>query len=376
MAQVQLSPPSPPNEPRISRAPDSSAGADAPVMRVKSKSLGLLLLIAVLSVLYFARALFIPLTFAVMLFFLLRPCVRWLVERRVPRPLASALVLASVLGTLGIATLELAGPAVAWSQRLPSAVRQIELKSQGLRYPVEHLTRAIQAVTKLTEVGRSDGVPRVDVVKPGWLEGILAQAASIATELLLTVVAAFFFLIDGDALLGRLFRLTPEQPGRKRATVVMNEVGVRMSAYLGAVTLVNLGLGVALTSILFVLGMPNPWLWGGLAAVLTYVPYLGPAVGIMLVTAASFVTFPTASSALAPPLAYLGLASLEGNFVTPLVLGRTFAVRPLVIFVWLALWAWLWGVPGAILAVPMLMLFKFVCDETPGLAAVTYVIRK
>jgi predicted PurR-regulated permease PerM len=149
-----------------------------------------------------------------------------------------------------------------------------------------------------------------------------------------------------------------------------------MSAYLGAVTLVNLGLGTVLAVVLALLHMPNPLLWGGLAAVLTYVPYVGPAVGIALVTLASFVTFPTAGSAVLPPLAYLCLASLEGNFVTPFVLGRTFAVRPLVLFVWLALWAWLWSVAGAILAVPMLMLFKFICDETPGLAAVSYFMRR
>jgi predicted PurR-regulated permease PerM len=149
-----------------------------------------------------------------------------------------------------------------------------------------------------------------------------------------------------------------------------------MSAYLGAVTLVNLGLGCVLTALLFLLGMPNPWLWGGLAAVLTYVPYVGPAIGIALVALASFLAFPTPGAAILPPLAYMGLASLEGNIVTPLVLGRAFAVRPLVLFVWLALWAWLWSIPGAILAVPLLMLFKFVCDETPELASVAYLIRR
>jgi predicted PurR-regulated permease PerM len=88
------------------------------------------------------------------------------------------------------------------------------------------------------------------------------------------------------------------------------------------------------------------------------------------------VAFPTPGAAVMPPLVYMALASLEGNIVTPLVLGRTFAVRPLVLFVWLALWAWLWSIPGAILAVPLLMLFKFVCDETPELAAVAYLIRR
>jgi predicted PurR-regulated permease PerM len=205
---------------------------------------------------------------------------------------------------------------------------------------------------------------------------LLAQAGTIAAQLGLVVGAAFFMLVDGDALLGRLFRLVPRLPDDRRATIVINEVGARMSSYLGAVTLVNLGLGLTLGVCLGLLRMPNPWLWGGLAAVLTYVPYLGPAVGIGLVTLASFVTFPTLGTAIVPPAVYLALASIEGNLVTPFVLGRTCAVRPLVIFVWLALWAWLWSVPGAILAVPLLMLLRFVCDETPALAPVAFLMRR
>jgi len=116
------------------------------------------------------------------------------------------------------------------------------------------------------------------------------------------------------------------------------------------------------------LGMPNPLLWGGLAAVLTYVPYLGPAVGIGLVALASFVTFPTMGTALLPPLVYFGLASLEGNLVTPLVLGHSFRLSPLVVFVWLSVWVWLWSVPGAMLAAPLLMLLRIVCEENPRLA--------
>lgn len=333
-------------------------------------------MIAVGATLSVARSLFAPLVFAIMLFFLLRPAVRRLVRWHVPRVLASALVLGTAIGGLVFATVELAGPAVAWSQRLPDAARQIEQKSRSLRYPVEHVTGAVQAVTKLVEISKPESVPRVDVVKPGILEGLLSRMTAAAAEIGLTVVAAFFLLIDGDTLLGRLFRLAPTGQTEHRPTAVINEVGARMSAYLGTVTLVNLGLGVVLAGVLYLYGMPNPLLWGGLAAVLTYVPYVGPAVGIGLVTLASFVTFPTAASAAVPPLAYFVLANLEGNIVTPMVLGHRFAVRPLVVFVWLALWAWLWSVAGAILAVPMLMLFKFICDESPKLAPVAFFMRR
>lgn len=344
--------------------------------RLKSRALAFLVVLAVAAVLWVARPLFLPLAFAVMLFFLLRPSVRWLTERRIPRSLASTIVLGSVIALAVFATTGLASPAISWAQRLPNAARQIEIKSRHLRYPIEHVSRGVQAVTRLVEVGRPDAVARVDVVRNGVMEGLLTHVVSGIVQAGLAVTAAFFLLLDGDALLGRMFRLVPPLPGNRRATAVANEVGAKMSRYLGAVTLVNLGLGIVLALVLAFLGMPNPWLWGLLAAVLTYVPYVGPAVGIGLVTLAAFTTFPTAGQAIVPGIAYFVLAAIEGNVVTPLVLGRTFAVRPLVLFVWFAVWAWLWSVPGAILATPMLMLFKVICDEFPRLPVVTYLIRR
>jgi predicted PurR-regulated permease PerM len=214
------------------------------------------------------------------------------------------------------------------------------------------------------------------VVRPNVLQGLFAQASLIVAQLGLAGGAAYFLLVDGDTLLRRFFRLRPARPGDRRSTAIMNEVGASMSAYLGAVTLVNLGLGATLAALLALVGMPNPWLWGLLAAVLTYVPYVGPTIGIALVALASFVSYPTFGTALVPPLVYFGLAVIEGNFVTPLVLGRALAVRPLVLFVWFAFWAWLWSIPGAILAVPLLMLFKFICDESPKLAAISFLVRR
>jgi predicted PurR-regulated permease PerM len=372
MGQVEL--PRPPRTlPSFIPEPGPSSSQISPSAR--SSALVVLAVIATAAALSAARAVFMPLAFALMLFFLLRPPVRWLSEHRVPRMLGGAVVLGAFVAFLVFSVVELSGPAVEWARRLPGAIRQLELKSRELRYPLEHLTRALQAVATLAEVGRSN-VPQVDVVRPTVVEGLFAHASVLAAQLGLAGGAAYFLLVDGDTLLRRFFRLRSARPGDRRSTAVMNEVGARMSAYLGAVTLVNLGLGASLAALLALVGMPNPWLWGLLAAVLTYVPYVGPAIGIGLVGLASFVTFPSFGSALVPPLVYLGLAVIEGNFVTPLVLGRAIAVRPLVLFVWFAFWAWLWSIPGAILAVPLLMLFKFFCDETPRLAAISFLVRR
>jgi predicted PurR-regulated permease PerM len=228
----------------------------------------------------------------------------------------------------------------------------------------------------MAEVEGGEKVPRVAVVRPGWLQGMVEGAAEFTSQVALTVVAAFFLLLDGDNLLDRLFRLTPSFTHKRRASTLVSEVGSRMSQYLRAVTCINLGLGTAIAIAFWLIGMPNPVLWGGLAAVLTYVPYLGPAVGIALVALASFVTYPSAAQAAVPPLVYFGLAAIEGNFVTPLVLGHSFRISPLIVFVWLSLWVWLWSVPGAILAVPMLMLIKIICEESPTLSGLGYFLGK
>jgi len=292
----------------------------------------------------------------------------------VPRLIASALVLAVSLGTLALATVELAAPAAAWAQRLHEAVQVLEAKSRTLRLPLEQVSRGLQLVRKIADADGAEKVPRVAVVRPGALQGVVEGAAELSSQVALTIVCAFFLLLDGDGLLERINRLAPAFAGSRRASTLVGQVGRRMSQYLLAVTTINFGLGALVALSFFLLGMPNPVLWGGLAAVLTYVPYLGPAIGLTLVVLASFVTFPTGSAAVLPPLVYFGFASLEGNVVTPLVLGHSFRISPLVVFVWLSLWVWLWSVPGAILAVPMLMLIKIVCQENLGFAGLGYLL--
>jgi predicted PurR-regulated permease PerM len=365
----------PPAAPDPETSSLSGSGAERGA-RTRSTALVWLAVVAVFGGLYAMRAVFVPLTFALMLFFLLRGPVCRLARLHVPRLIGSALVLGAAIAALSFATLELAAPATTWAQRLPSAVQELETKSRTLRSPLEQVSRGLVLVRRLADVEGAEKVPRVAVVRPGWLQGLVQGAAELTSQLALTVVAAFFLLIDGDRLLDRLFHLKPAAPARRRASSVMGEVGQRMSQYLRAVTLINFGLGACVALAFALLGMPNPVLWGVMAMVLTYVPYLGPAIGIALVALASFVTFPSTAAALAPPLVYFVLASIEGNLVTPLVLGHSFRISPLLLFVWLSLWVWLWSVPGAILAVPMLMLVKIVCDENPELAGLGYLLGK
>ncbi|HEY3494686.1 MAG TPA: AI-2E family transporter, partial [Polyangiaceae bacterium] len=226
--------------------------------RTRSLALVCLASTAVLAGLYAMRSVFVPLTFSVMLFFLLRGSVKRLVRLRVPRLLASALVLGTVIAALATTTLELAAPAAAWAQRLPGAVEQLEAKSRTLRLPLEQASRGLTLVRKMADVEGAEKVPRVAVVRPGWLQGFVEGAAELTSQVALTVVAAFFLLLDGDSLLDRLFHLSPAFNPRRRASTLVSEVGARMTQYLLAVTCINLGLGAAIAIAFWAIGMPNP----------------------------------------------------------------------------------------------------------------------
>jgi predicted PurR-regulated permease PerM len=331
--------------------------------------------IILLAALYIARAVIIPFVFALMLYFLLRPVMRGLKVLHIPRAIAGILVLGTVIGAIGFAAVRLSGPAAEWAERLPQSVRMLERKSEALRKPVAKASEIAGKVERVADVGRDEQIREVAVVKPTLFDSLIEGAAAFTTEFLVMLVTAYFLLMDGDALLGRLVRLLPDMRDRARAGLLMTEVERRMSQYMLTVTLINTVLGAALGSVLQLLGMPNPLLWGIMAGVLTYVPYVGPAIGIGVVALASFVTFPTASAAIGPPIAYLILSTIEGNFVTPVILGRAFKISPLVVFVWVIFWAWLWSVPGAIVAVPLLMLIKIVCEQSPALAPVAALMK-
>ncbi|HVZ30844.1 MAG TPA: AI-2E family transporter, partial [Polyangiaceae bacterium] len=177
-------------------------------------------------------------------------------------------------------------------------------------------------------------------------------------------------------LLARVISWVPDLGSQRRAAAVIENIQRGMARYLGTVFCINLAVGTAVGFGMLLLGMPNPLLWGALALLVNFVPYVGPLTGILTVGAVAFATFDRATAAMLPPLYYLLLTSIEGNLITPIILGRTCELDPLVIFVWLLFWGWLWGVAGAIVAVPLLMLIKLTCDKSRVLSPIAALLRR
>ncbi len=334
-----------------------------------------LLVLASFYTLYFCRSLLLPLVMAGLFALLLSPAVRGLKRLRIPEPLGAGLVILALLGTLGFGLYSLSGPAFEWVQRAPQSLRSAQLKLRDLQRSMQKLGRATEQVEKIAEVGAAAAGPHPPAAvavqsTPSLRERLFSQATDLATDAVVMTILLYFLLASGDLFLRKLIRVLPRLEDKRRAVEIARQVEKDISAYLGMVTLINLGLGTAVAGSFLLLGVPNPLLWGAMVTVLNFVPYLGPAVNYAVFTMVGVLTFDNPLRMLAPVATFLVLNVLEAYLFTPMILGRRLTLNPVVLFVGLTFWGWMWGIVGAILAVPIMAVFKIFCDHIEPLAAI------
>jgi predicted PurR-regulated permease PerM len=339
--------------------------------RVEVRSIAItgLFVLAVLYTLYFARGFLLPIVLAVLLDFLLSPVIRTLKRARIPEPVGAALVILALLGAVGAAGYSLAEPARSWMDRAPASMARVQERLRVLRRPVEQVTKTAEQVEAATQVANS-GPQEVIVRGPRLSERLFGSTQSFLTGALETLILLYFLLAVGDLFLQKLIKVLPLLKDKKKAVAIARETEASISTYLFTVALVNLVLGVAVTLVMLLIGMPNALLWGALAALAEFVPYIGATVLLGVLAMAGLVTFPTVGQALLVPGAYLGVNLLQSQFVSPYVLGRRLTLNPVAILIGLVFWWWLWGVGGAFIAVPLLATLKIFCDHIESLAPI------
>jgi predicted PurR-regulated permease PerM len=336
-----------------------------------------LFIIALFAALYVARAFLIPIVLAMHLALVLSPAVRALRRLGLPAPAGAALVLLGLLGAAGAGFYLLAGPAGTWMGKLPESFRMIEYRIRDIRKPVEVVRQAADEVEKIATAGPARSGPPVVAMKTGSLmEFLLSATHTVLAGIGLTALTLYFFLAGGNLSLRKLIRVLPTVTEKKRAVEIARATERQISAYLLTITLVNALLGAAVGGAVWLLGLPNPPLWGAMAFVLNFIPFLGPLTGVVVLGVVALVTLPSLGHALLVPAAYFLLHSLETNLITPFVLSRRLTLNPLVTFLWLSLWFGLWGIAGALLAVPMLKTVKIFCDNIPQLARVGHFLGR
>ena len=330
--------------------------------------LGGLFVFAVLAAAYFASEIVLPFIFAVVLKLLLQPAVRILERLRVPRIVASLLVILALLGTIVGLGAAVSGPARTWAAKLPEGIPRLQERLSIVREPINTLQRFLHQVEDFGGTGPSTNAA-APAQGPTLLTDLFKGTRNFAGGFFTTVLFLFFLLVSGDIFLRRLVEVLPRFKSKRQVIEISQQIESDISAYLITITIMNTAVGIATGLAMWLTGVGDPILWGSVAFTLNYVPILGPILGVLIFLLAGLLTHDTLWPALLPAGLYLGLHLIEGETVTPMLLAKRFTLNPVLVIVSLVFWFWMWGIPGAILALPMLAIAKIICDQVQPLAA-------
>jgi predicted PurR-regulated permease PerM len=351
---------------RRSRAADDDDEMPLPT-DPKTIFLGGLFFLALLAALYVASAIVLPIILAIILKLLLQPFVRMLARLRVPRGVGAALAIALLVISIAAVVSGIAGPGASWAAKLPDAIPKVQEKLAFLQRPLGTAQWMMKEVQGIVSVSGSEtagaGLPPAPAVRFDLLGVLFTSTAAIVTGLFTTLLVLFYLLVSGEIFLRRIVEILPTFGNKRQAVETSLHIEQNISVYLVTVTLINITVGLCTLMIMWACGVANPLLWGVVALLLNYVPIMGPAVGIVVFMMASVVSLGVTWSALLPVGLYFGVHLIEGEFVTPLLVARRFTINPVAVILALIFWYWMWGVPGVILAVPMLAVTKIVCDD-------------
>jgi predicted PurR-regulated permease PerM len=324
-----------------------------------------LVLLGTIGFLYLARAVVLPVFLACVAGMALKPLIRWLSDWHLPPALGSALVLGVCVAVVTVGSVQFGRPAVAWANDAPEHMAKLRQQFHKMFPRAGHFIQAAAAVNDLGATEHEKQKVTTVELKTSRFPGLFNWTGTFLAGAGEALVLLYLLLASGDMFLQKLVRVMPTLSDKKRAVEISHEIQHNISNYLFSVSVINLGLGIVVSTGLYFLGVPKAAMWGMLIAVLNFVPYFGPVAGVLLLAVVGLLTFDTLWKGLLPPAWYLLLHLLEANLITPVLLGRRFTLNPVVIFVSLIFWTWLWGVPGALLSVPILVSIKVVCDHFP-----------
>jgi len=340
----------------------------APAVRVGGVTV--LATLATLYTIYFARDFLLPIAFAFLLAALLTPVIRALAKLHIPAPAGAALIVLSFAGAVGLAGYGLAGPVEGWIAHGPETVRKAGVRLRVLAKPVDQVTRAAEQVEQAAAVEAPSKTREVVLQGPTLASRFFGTTQTLFESAIEITLLLYFLLAAGDLLLEKLVKVLPLVSDKRKAVRIAREIESSISTYLLTTAAINVGEGAVVALAMWALGMPTPIVWGAMVACLEFVPYIGMAVALAILTVAGLTTFPSWPHALAVPATFFAANFVQGNIVSPLVMSKRLTLNPVALFIGLAFWWWVWGIAGAVLAVPMLAVFKIVCDHVESLASV------
>ncbi|MDF1727885.1 MAG: AI-2E family transporter [Sulfitobacter sp.] len=314
---------------------------------------------------YFARDLLLPVMLGLLLALTLSPVSRGLARVGIPHSLSAAVLVFTTSAIVIAIVAASAGTVAMWSDEIPRMGIEIRQKLSSMTEAVEEVRNATEQVEQMGN--NEEPTERVVIEQPGLLDTAFDTVTRVGAMFIVTMVLALFLLSSGELFYGKLVQAFDRMSDKKRALATVYNIERRVSRYLLTITLINAGLGICVGTSLACLGLPNALVWGVAAFLFNFLPYVGGMFGSALVAAFAIVHFDQLGYALLAPLGYLILTSIEGQIVNPLIVGRRLAMNTVAVFLTVVLWGWLWGIPGALVAVPFLVIFKVICENVDSL---------
>jgi predicted PurR-regulated permease PerM len=378
----------PPERPSLTPVPDDHPPEpNASMMEVADETemplpsdprtffLGGLFALGALAALYVASSIILPVVLALVLNLLLQPAVRLLGPVHVPRAVGALLTVFLVIGALVGLVAALSVPAASWAERLPEGIPRLEAHLEVIKGPIQALQKIIQQAEQAADAPPGRG-SIVSVRRDLGITGALfAGTRSVLDGLFTTVLVLYFLLVAGNIFLRRIVEILPTFSNKRQAVDISQQIQEDISAYLVTITAMNATVGVATAVAMYLCGLGDPLLWGTTAFLLNYIPIIGPLLGVCIFVLVGLLSFESLWSALLPPAIYLGIHLVEGETLTPMLLARRFTLNPVLIILSLVFWFWMWGVLGAILAVPMLAILKIISDRLRPLKALGHFLE-
>jgi len=335
-----------------------------------------LVVFALAYMLQVTRELVLPIVVALLIAIVLSPIARALRKIGLPHALAAGIVVVLFAGSVAAGVYALTDPAASWVERAPQTLRDVQKKLRKLRLPMLHAQQAARQVEELTNVDGQKATPEVTVKEASLARRLLTSTQKGLIYLAETIILVFFILAFGETFVRNLVKIPARLRDKIHVVKMLQEIQLEISHYLFTVACINAGLGAATAAAMWMLGMPNAILWGVMAATFNFVPYLGSAVTLIVLTVVAVITFDALAHALIVPAAFLTLATIEGQIINPIIVGKRMSLSPLVIVIALMIGAWVWGVVGVLLAVPILVMLKIYFSHNEHLAPYAEVLGR
>jgi predicted PurR-regulated permease PerM len=365
------------NEQSVRESQAADAAQATPTVPVREVAMSMPLAVTVIAVLavlytlYFARSFLLPIAFAVLLDFLLSPAVRSLTRLHIPTPLGAGVMVLGLIGLGALGVYELAGPVQSWTEKAPEAMASAQHAMRQILRPIERVTHTAEQVENAAGAVSTAPKPPEVVVRGSTMSSrIFGSTQRFLAKALEVVILLFFLLAGGDLFLRKVIKVLPHLHDKMKAVRIARQIELSISTFLLTALAINVAEGAVAAIAMKLLGMPNPVLWGVMVTAFEFIPYVGAFAAAVILGVAGLASFSNLGHALLVPGSFLLINGIQANLVSPSLIGQRLALNPVAILIGLAFWFWIWGIPGAFIAVPLIATFKICCDHIDVLAPV------